>query len=104
MDCLLLVLQLCLFDPTNLYLTAGVESTFSTDWTYRIQTGELNGGVLTREIDQDFGVVDVGLIIPSRDGRWVGDIGVRHRSFLSTGSDDANYSWYAEVTWRPFKH
>ena len=94
MSCALTWLSVCLIDPSNAYLTVGVSSQLQADpdegrWCAdhycRGPLGELRIGMRV-EISPRFEL----------------DYGLRHTSFIKD-NDRGEESFYASVTWRPFK-
>jgi hypothetical protein len=109
MDCLLVVLQLCFFDPSNLYVTATYDYAFSTSQPGEISETTFDGLgqpriQVTRELyyaAHDYGRVAIGWSV-YESKTLTFDIGLSHQSSPSTRSDGYEAA-YAGFTWRPFR-
>lgn len=103
MNCLIHLLAVCVFDPTGVYLTAGVSSQvhdgdkiryaqqcYNTAWCVRDKppgpVGTLKLGVSAELVR--------GLVL---------DYGLEHRSFVDTNRDNGQEFAFVSLTWKPFR-
>jgi hypothetical protein len=103
MECLINLLAVCLFDPGNVYVTAGLE----------YQTNQLRDQQMLRPCwgtlwcsqpaySGPIGSLTLGVTIELGKA-WAVDYGFMHRSYTSTSEDRGLEFAFAEVTWRPFR-
>lgn len=103
MECLIHLMSLCVFDPSNVYLTAGIDSQihdgdhlryaqqcYGTAWCAR---GKPPGPVGTFKLGVTVEVVR-GLVL---------EYGLEHRSFLNYSKDGGQEFAFAEITWHPLQ-
>lgn len=94
MNCLINILALCVFDPSNVYLTAGMQSA--------IQKPVHEGNwCLNRWCSGPMGEVRLGVKTPLSRSMSI-DYGILHTSYVNTTRDRGVESMFVTVTWRPF--
>lgn len=104
MSCLIHFLAACLFDPSNVYVTAEMEADIfapHTDMLGGIGHGE---GEWCRKdwCTGPVGVLKLGVVTPLTSSFTL-DYGFSHRSRINTLHDRGRESVYLSLTWRPFR-
>lgn len=104
MSCLLLWASVCLIDPSNIYLTGGLEAPLNHPSNERIAEpcygadtwclSKPNGGAV--------GTLRLGNVIEV-SSEFTIDYGFAHRSLINTNKDRGQEFAYISVTYRPFR-
>lgn len=103
MECLINLFALCVFDPSNVYITAGLESTIhSGDNSLRVERCYETAWCTRSGYSGPVGTLKLGVSTPLTRELTL-DYGFAHRSMVRTNRDHGQESLYATLTWRPFK-
>lgn len=104
MNCLIHFLAACLFDPSNVYVTAEMEAEILSPRTTMVNDIGYGEGEWCRGrwCTGPTGVLKLGVMTPLSSAFTI-DYGLVHRSRINTVSDRGNESVYLSVTWRPFR-
>lgn len=103
MDCLIHLLALCVFDPSNVYVTGGLEyQTNQYRDAHMARPCYGTGWCLTPAYSGPVGVLKVGVTMPISAGIQM-TYGFQHRSYVNTGDDRGIEFGFVELTWRPFR-
>lgn len=103
MDCLVHLLAVCLFDPSGVYLTAGVASMIhdGDDLRYAQRCYEVAWCTRSRPPGPT-GTLKLGVSVELIRSLAL-DYGLEHRSFIDTNRDNGQEFAFVELTWRPFR-
>jgi hypothetical protein len=102
MNCLWNLLAVCIFDPSNVYLTAGLEATLSEPGNQRISTRCYKTAWCVREQPSGLiGTLKIGSVVQISKDLTI-DYGLTHRSRTNTGDRGSEFA-FIEMTWRPFR-
>ncbi len=103
MECLIHLLALCVFDPSQVYVTAGLESAFHDgDRTVLAQRCYGTSYCVKGRPDGPVGTIRLGAQIEFRSGLTI-DYGIAHRSYAIWNRDHGTESAFVQLTWRPFR-
>lgn len=94
MSCALLWASVCIIDPSNLYVTAGISSQLEAD----PQEGRWCANHFCKG---PLGELKIGMLVEVNPRLEI-DYGFRHTSFVKD-NDTGEESVFASVTWRPFR-
>lgn len=95
MNCLLQLLAVCMLDPGNVYITAGLET--------QIARPQNEGRwCATRWCSGPMGMMRLGVKVDVTSNLQL-DYGLLHTSFVNTTRDRGVESAYFNLTWRPFR-
>lgn len=97
MECLVNLLAVCLFNPSNIYVTADV----LTPVNDARENGE-GRWCNNRWCPGPIGAVTVGVRIDVVRG-WSLEYGLRHESMLLVDNDRGQEFAFARLSWRPFR-
>lgn len=101
MDCLIHLLALCVFDPSNVYVTAGIESQITNREPVRVVSCYEVAYCTRPAYKGPLGTLKLGVILPVTSQVSI-DYGFAHRSYLNTNRDNGLEVAFVELTWRPF--
>lgn len=103
MTCLTAMLLTCLFQPSNLYVTAGLEAELNHPSDERIARPCYHTGWCMKPRNSGaVGTLRIGMAAEITDSITL-DYGLEHRSLVNTNRDRGQESAYVSVTWRPFR-
>lgn len=102
MDCLIHLLALCVFDPSNVYVTAGLEKTIHDGDSIQIAQRCYDTAYCVKDQPGPHGILKLGVSIEFTRS-LVFDYGVGHHSYVNYSKDHGQQFAFAELTWRPFK-
>lgn len=88
--CLVELLLVCWFDPSNVYVNLEVELPIDSA-VVRYVEGE--------RVDNRMGIAELGILWPTRNDSLTFRLVGRHRSLLSTGSDHGENMLVFGTTW-----
>ncbi len=103
MNCLIHLLALCVFDPSNVYVTVGLESRIHDgDDTQRVERCYQVAWCTRPNYTGPVGTLKLGVSARLTDSLFL-DYGIAHRSMVSTNRDGGQEFAFAQITWRPFR-
>lgn len=97
MECLIHLMALCVFDPSNVYATAEVLTPVND--AHRDGEGRW---CRNRWCPGPVGALTVGMRVALTEG-WELHYGLRHESMLLISNDRGQESVFMQLTWRPFR-
>lgn len=102
MDCLINLLSLCVFDPSNVYLTAGIESQLTNKDPVRLEKCYQVAYCARPAYQGPLGTLKLGVDVQVTTKLEL-SYGFAHRSYLETNRDDGFEVAFLELKWRPFR-
>lgn len=96
MNCWVMLLHVCVFDPSSMYVAGDVSTQIAGDWG---QWVDAPGGV--RKTDSAFGRLALGVDVQLSKG-FALRYGVEHTSKIING-DRGEERAFVGFTWRPFR-
>lgn len=100
MKCLLDILAICLFDPSNVYFTGEINWASSP---HRFESGHYEGRWCgDRFCTGPVGRLRVGVEVALPSG-WRLNYGIEHTSTISTTRDVGDEYPFVSLSWRPFR-
>jgi hypothetical protein len=102
MSCLVKFVSLCVFDPSAVYVTAGLEAQLTNIEPVRV-VGCYETAYCTRPAySGPIGTLKLG-VSTQLTKQFALDYGVEHRSFTNTNLDKGQELAFVSLTWRPFR-
>jgi hypothetical protein len=102
MSCLLALSLSCLFDPANVYVSAGLESQFTNREPVRVVECYETAYCARPAFTGPMGVLRLGVKADLTTNLTL-DYGIAHRSYVNTNRDNGFEVVFVELTWRPFR-
>lgn len=101
MNCLLQLVALCVFAPSNVYVRTELNFAITDSHQTIGQWGE-GEWCRTRWCSGPTGLIRLGVVAPVSNSLTF-EYGVMHSSRINTDTDRGYESVFASVTWRPFR-
>lgn len=103
MDCLIHLLAVCVFDPSNVYMKAGIENQFHDGDRIKLAQSCYGTAYCVRDTpDGPHGTLKLGVSMELTRTLAL-DYGVAHRSYVEYNRDHGQEFAFAELTWHPFR-
>lgn len=102
MDCLINLLTVCLFNPSGIYMTAGLEFQMTNRDPVRVERCYEVAYCTRPAYSGPIGTLKLGMASAITE-RLTLDYGLEHRSYTDTNRDRGQEFAYLNVTWRPFR-
>lgn len=102
MNCLLNLLSLCVFDPSAVYITAGLEAQLTHREPVRVVQCYETAYCVRPAYSGPIGTLKLGVAAPLTK-RITLDYGLEHRSYTNTNRDKGQELAFVTLTWRPFR-
>ncbi len=103
MNCLLNLMAVCLFDPSNVYITAGLDAAIDRPSDERLARPCYGTAWCVRPRPSGpIGTIKIGAVV-SLSNELTIDYGLSHRSYVNTSIDRGGEFAFVELTWRPFR-
>lgn len=103
MECLIHLMSLCVFDPSNVYLTAGIENQFHDGDRLKVAQSCYGTAYCVRDQPPGaHGTLKLG--VSNELSRTLTlDYGIGHRSYIDYSRDHGQEFAFAQLTWKPFR-
>jgi hypothetical protein len=92
--CLVMLMQVCLFDPSSVYMRGEISAQVAGDFSYWVAGRNYEGATVGR--------LELGVYVPATRNLTF-RYGVEHSSLIDTSGDRGEERAFVGFEWRPFR-